>query len=76
MKKGEVDDGKIASYFRQDLRKTYYVAQVPGDGGVDWGWTDDPSPHRLDRPIKLSAYWQARFLADAKRCRWAHAKCS
>jgi len=35
-----------------------YVAQLPGEGGVDWGWTDSFSKAR-----DLSPHWQRRFRA-------------
>jgi len=45
----------------------WYVAQLPGQGGVDWGYTSNPgSP--LDPAIELSDYWQRRFAADCRRC--------
>ena len=40
---------------------TYWVESLPGDGGVDWGYTEDPSKAML-----LSPYWQRRF---SKYCR-------
>lgn len=39
----------------------YYVAQVPGDGGKDWGYTEDPK-----QAILLNKYWQRRFNADCR----------
>ena len=41
----------------------YWVAQVKGDGGVDWGYTTSSA-----EAIKLSPYWQARFKADQRYC--------
>ena len=43
----------------------FYVANLPGKGGVDWGYSE----YRKDA-IPLSPYWQRRFVAD---CRRAHA---
>ncbi len=40
-------------------KKAWYVAQVKGNGGVDWGYTFKP-----EQAIKLSPYWQKRFNAD------------
>lgn len=36
--------------------KTWYVAQRPGDGGSDWGYTDDPAKAGL-----FSEFWVKRF---------------
>jgi hypothetical protein len=33
-----------------------YISNLPGDGGVDWGY--HPSPARA---LALSPYWQRRF---------------
>lgn len=46
--------------------KTYYIGKpngLPGQGGVDWGWTDVAS-----EAMELTPYWQRRFLADQRRC--------
>jgi hypothetical protein len=40
----------------------FYVAQVPGDGGLDWGYTKNPS-----EAIHLPIYWQRRFARDGGR---------
>jgi hypothetical protein len=49
--------------YRQDFVKheNWYVAQVPGEGGVDWGYTTDIAKAR-----GLNKYWQRRFAADAR----------
>lgn len=44
--------------------KTVYVAQIPGDGGKDWGYTD-----KREQAIPLSVYWRRRFECDMTRCR-------
>jgi len=44
--------------------KTVYVAQVPGDGGKDWGYTD-----KREQATPLSLYWRRRFERDMERCR-------
>lgn len=42
--------------------ETWYVAQLPGEGGVDWGY----STKRTDaRP--MSIYWRQRFESDMAR---------
>jgi hypothetical protein len=39
----------------------WYVAQVPGEGGVDWGYTKEIAKARA-----LNEYWQKRFRADTR----------
>ena len=39
----------------------FYVAQVKGDGGKDWGYTDKAS-----KAIDLSPYWMKRFSSDCR----------
>lgn len=48
----------IAWRFRADNRATEYVESLPGEGGVDWGYTNDVRKART-----LSPYWQKRFRA-------------
>lgn len=43
--------------------KTLYIGNLPGDGGVDWGWTEKRSEAK-----PLTPYWQRRFKADRRRC--------
>ena len=43
--------------------QTVYVAQVPGDGGKDWGYTSDRA-----KATPLSLYWRRRFERDMARC--------
>jgi hypothetical protein len=38
-----------------------YVAQLPGEGGRDWGYTSDKAQAKL-----LSDYWWRRFAADQR----------
>ena len=40
----------------------FYVANLPGDGGVDWGYDTDPK-----RAIELSPYWLQRFHAMCRK---------
>ena len=54
---------KIAWRFWSKKQPAFYVAQLPGDGGVDWGYTTNASEAK-----KLSPYWQRRFAADCRRC--------
>ena len=50
---------RLSRQWARDL--TYYVAQVPGDGGKDWGYTENPSKAAL-----VSAYWMRRFISDCE----------
>ena len=43
--------------------KTFYVANLPGDGGKDWGYSE-----KREQAIPLSVYWRRRFEADMGRC--------
>ena len=43
--------------------RTWYAQNLPGDGGVDWGYTDKPR-----EAINLSTYWMRRFVANARQC--------
>lgn len=40
----------------------FYVAQLPGEGGADWGYTTDAR-----KAIALSRYWARRFASDCRR---------
>ena len=40
----------------------FYVANVPGDGGRDWGYTTEPA-----KALPLNAYFVRRFVADCRR---------
>ena len=51
---------KIA--YRAAERGLWYVANLPGDQGVDWGY----SP-KVNQALPLSPYWQRRFAADMRR---------
>lgn len=57
----KTDAPSLAIAYRQWMNKTFYVANLPGEGGVDWGWDDRASHAR-----KLSPYWQRRFAADMR----------
>lgn len=48
---------------RQWNGRTWYAQNLPGDGGVDWGYTDEPSD-----AMTLSTYWMRRFVANARQC--------
>jgi hypothetical protein len=40
----------------------FYVRELPGEGGADWGYVDEP---KKARPV--STYWARRFIADMRR---------
>jgi len=50
-------------------RSVWYVAQVKGDGGKDWGWTTDRS-----QAINVGYGWARRFMADRRHCGSTHAE--
>jgi hypothetical protein len=41
----------------------FYVSNLPGDGGKDWGYHTDPA-----KALPLSPYWQVRFAANCRAC--------
>lgn len=41
----------------------HYVRELPGDGGVDWGYVTEAAKAK-----PLSKYWARRFRADCLRC--------
>jgi len=47
--------------YRQGVNGPDYVEALPGDGGKDWGYTED---HQ--NAILLTRYWKARFLSDMR----------
>jgi|GEM_PF-4777177 len=55
-------DSYICSRFLGD-NSIHYVSEIPGEGGVDWGYTNDPKKAK-----RLSHYWMRRFVNDCRRC--------
>ena len=53
----------IACRFWSKASPRFYVAQVKGDGGKDWGYTT-----KINDAIGLSPYWQRRFKNDCEHC--------
>jgi hypothetical protein len=41
-----------------------YVSELPGHGGVDWGYTND-----IKKALPISEYWWKRFASDRRACR-------
>ena len=54
--------GAAVAWRQWDADTRYYVAQLPGEDGVDWGYTT-----KSDTAIILNEYWQKRFAADCRR---------
>lgn len=54
------------AYYAEKFGRLWWVAQLPGQDGVDWGWTTN-TKSEFDPPIKLSVYWQRRFRKDCER---------
>ena len=53
---------KYILYRQWDSCRAFYVTEVPGDGGKDWGYTEQSS-----KAVPVSRYWMARFKADCAR---------
>jgi len=49
----------------RDYCPTWYVSELPGNGGVDWGWTD-----KRDKAIHLTPFWESRFKKYGRDCGW------
>ena len=54
--------GNYVLYRQWDGCRVFYVSETPGDGGKDWGYSEQPS-----KAIRVSRYWMARFKADCAR---------
>lgn len=54
---------KAYTFWNKATGEMYWVAQVKGDGGKDWGYTS-----HSELAIDLSPYWQRRFAADCRYC--------
>ena len=52
----------ICSRIWRDNLPVFYVRELPGEGGVDWGYVEE---RRKARPV--STYWARRFVADMRR---------
>lgn len=39
----------------------FYVSDLPGNGGADWGWTPDRK-----KALALTPHWQRRFAQHAR----------
>lgn len=58
----EAKVGYICSRYLGDSLISY-VSEVPGEGGVDWGYTSE-----IGKAKTLSLYWKRRFVNDCRRC--------
>lgn len=58
----KMENIKLAWRYWSKTVPRFYVAQVPGDDGVDWGYTTDQK-----KALPLTKGWQARFRADCRR---------
>lgn len=52
----------IASRYDRNSKRTFYVANLPGDGGKDWGYTMNAKDALL-----LNAYWSRRFQSNCRK---------
>ena len=48
-------------YWNQNC-PVFYVSNLPGGDGSDWGYVT-----RAEQALPLSPYWQRRFAADCRR---------
>lgn len=65
---------RLAWRYWSKARPVFYVSQLPGREGADYGYTDriqgtQRGSETLDAAIPLSPYWQKRFRADCARAR-------
>lgn len=62
-----IEKGKfyLLSYYRKDLKKTYYVRERKGEDNPnsDWGYVDD---YKKAKP--MSWWWARRFKNDMIYC--------
>lgn len=66
----DTDTPPLFAYASREWTKGIWwrVASLPGDGGVDWGYTGKAiGEGGNDRPLLLNRYWQRRFTADMRR---------
>ncbi len=52
--------------------KTRYVSHVPGNGGVDWGYTNRAAGNErngkiYDKALPLSKHYWQRFASDCRK---------
>lgn len=52
---------KIAYRYWSKAVPIFYVAQVPGEAGADWGYVTEAAKAK-----PLNPYWQRRFAADCR----------
>jgi hypothetical protein len=52
-----------AYYYPNNKSGAWYVSELPGHGGVDWGYTTDAS-----KAVALNDYWWKRFASDRRKC--------
>ena len=50
-------------YPNSNTHVALYVSELPGEGGVDWGYTPDASKAK-----PLTDYWWKRFAANRRHC--------
>jgi len=48
--------------YKSRFEKILYVSDLPGHGGVDWGYD-----WNVSKAIHLTPYWQRRFRKDTER---------
>lgn len=53
----------IASRYCAHVDQTWYVRELPGQGGKDYGYVTD-----ISKAVPMSPYWQRRFRAYVCYC--------
>ena len=48
--------------YKSRFEKIFYVSDLPGHGGVDWGYG-----LHVSKATHLTPYWQRRFRKDTER---------
>jgi hypothetical protein len=54
---------QIAYRFLSQNSRPWYVSEVKGDGGVDWGYTDDVTKAKV-----LNTWYWKQFAKDMRDC--------
>ena len=53
------EPGSFTLHSRNANGKILYVSQLPGDGGVDWGYTSRPGD-----ALHVSGWWRNKYIAE------------
>ncbi len=53
----------VALRYMSHVHECWYVRELPGQGGADYGYVTDAS-----KAVPMSPYWQRRFRTYVGRC--------